>query len=145
MQTIKSSSLKTSCNNSIQDFVSTEHQTLQDGQTAQIWHKNQALLVRICQLKPVWLDIFWSFPFQDPPRLLLSLVHTLQKSAPETGAINSMPDSGASFPCRLHLAWKKLAPNYGVEIDNGRRLRRSSFHPNVIITQFYKFRQKLAN
>jgi len=68
--------------------------------------------------------------------LVLSLVHTLQKLAPETGAINSTPDSGASFSCRLHLARKKLAPIYGVEIDNGRRLRRSFCHPTVIITQF---------
>jgi len=29
---------------------------------------------------------------------------------------------------------KRLVPIYGVKINNGRRLRRSSFHPNVIIT-----------
>jgi len=57
--------------------------------------------------------------------------------APETGAINSTPDSGASFSCRLDLARKKLAPIYGVETDSSRRPRRSYFHSNVIITQFY--------
>lgn len=56
--------------------------------------------------------------------------------AAEIGAINWTPDSGASFSCRLHLARKKLAPVYGVKIDNGRRPRRSCYHLIVIITQF---------
>ena len=32
--------------------------------------------------------------------------HTLQKPAPEISTINSTSDSGASFSCRLYLAWK---------------------------------------
>jgi len=31
---------------------------------------------------------------------------------------------------------KILAPIYGFEINNGRRLKRSFFHPIAIITQF---------
>jgi len=54
----------------------------------------------------------------------------LQKPTPEIGTINLTPGSGVSFPCRLHLSRKKLAPIYAVEINNGRRPRRSSFHPN---------------
>jgi len=60
----------------------------------------------------------------------LSLVHTLQKLAPEIGAINSTP----VFCADCIWQEKTLAPNYGVKIINGRRLRHSSFHPMVIIT-----------
>ena len=77
--------------------------------------------------------------------LLLSLVYTLQKPTPESGAINSTPASGARFSCRLHLARKKLAPIYGVEIDNGRRPRRSSFHPIMIITKFDTRQKSIRN
>ena len=51
----------------------------------------------------------------------LSLVHTLQKWAPETGAINSTPDSGASFSCRLHLArknWRRFMASKLIMADD---------------------------
>jgi len=48
--------------------------------------------------------------------------------AAETDAINSTPDSGASFFVPTASATEKTGAIYGVEIDNGRQRRHSSFH-----------------
>jgi len=58
---------------------------------------------------------------------MLSLVHTLHKSAPEIRY--QILASLFRADCIWHK--KKLAPIYSVEINNGRRQRCSSFHPNV--------------
>ena len=41
---------------------------------------------------------------------------TWARSAPEIGTINSTPDSGVGFSCRLHLP-RKTGPIHGVEIN----------------------------
>jgi len=55
----------------------------------------------------------------------------LQKSAPQ------IPRQILALVFRVDCIFtKKTAPIYGVEISNGRWLRRSSFHLFAIITQF---------
>jgi len=44
---------------------------------------------------------------RDQDSSVKTLTHTLQKPALDIGAVNSTPDSGAGFSCRLHLARKK--------------------------------------